>query len=224
VEHTHGVSAFTGFPSDVYDFWEGVEQHNDRDWFQANKARYEHSVKAPMEALLADLGDKLAVSTRVMRIHRDVRFSKDKRPLKDQLGAMADRGAAGVWYVHVDVMGVTLGAGVPGFERDQLARYREAVDDATTGAALAKIVTSLRRRGFEVGTVHGEEMGATDLKRVPSPYAQDHPRAELLKLKGLIAGISHGRPPWLHSPAAVAEIAKVWRSTAPLGDWISAHT
>jgi hypothetical protein len=65
---------------------------------------------------------------------------------------------------------------------DVLARYRATIDDARSGAKIQKHIDALRAQGFGVDAME-------KLKRVPSPYAQDHPRAELLKQKGLAVSV-----------------------------------
>lgn len=76
---------------DALDFLRELELNNNREWFEANKKRYESSVKKPMEALAADLITRMREldpeinmepKKALFRIHRDTRFSKDKSPYK----------------------------------------------------------------------------------------------------------------------------------------------
>jgi uncharacterized protein (DUF2461 family) len=73
--------AFTGWPVEAVEFFEGLEHDNSRTYWLANKAVYEHSVKGPMEALLDELEDEFGPG-KVFRPYRDVRFSADKTPYK----------------------------------------------------------------------------------------------------------------------------------------------
>ena len=93
--------------------------HNDREWFTANKGRYEAELKAPLHAFLAALAPKLAEvdpdalcsDKSMFRIYRDTRFSKDKRPYKTHVGLQFPRiglgglekgpSAAG-YYLHLE--------------------------------------------------------------------------------------------------------------------------
>ena len=70
---------FTGWPVEVVEFFEGLEDDNSRTYWQANKAVYERAVKGPMEALLAELAPDFGPG-KIFRPYRDVRFSADKTP------------------------------------------------------------------------------------------------------------------------------------------------
>src|SRR5205814_3363331 len=82
--------------TDTLKFLGELKKHNERPWFEKNKARYEASVRDAMLDLVADLQPRLKKVSKhvvvepksVMRIYRDVRFSKDKSPYKTYLGAM----------------------------------------------------------------------------------------------------------------------------------------
>lgn len=215
--------SFTGFGPQVHDFFAQLAEHNDRDWFLAHKPDYLTSVREPFEALLAELEPTFGPG-RLFRINRDVRFSADKSPYKTVQGAVIERGAPGTLYVQVNAEGAMIGAGVPQFDAGQLRRYREAVA-GDAGVELAALVARLRRSSFAVGTLDDGEVadGIGDLKRVPTPYPADHPRADLLKLKRIIAARSFDQPAWLRSHAAVARITSVWQRLDPLGDWLAEH-
>jgi uncharacterized protein (TIGR02453 family) len=201
----------------MYSFWEGLADHNDREWFAAHRDAFDAAVLAPMQALMASV-EHLGRS-RIFRIHRDVRFSADKSPYKTQLGATIDRGDEGVLYVHVDSEGITVGSGFPAFDRDQLSRFREALDDPRSGPELSQLVARLRGAQHVVGTVKAGRVGGLDLKRTPRPFADDHPRSELLRLKRLLVARHHERPAWVHSRSARNRILAIWSEQAPLGEW-----
>jgi uncharacterized protein (DUF2461 family) len=99
---------------------------------------------------------------------------------------------------------------------DQLARLREAVADDRIGPELEGIVADIRRKDGEVGA-HDE------LKTAPRGYPADHPRIELLRLKGIIGWWNHEPGSWLHSEAARDTVAESWRSLAPLNAWLVAN-
>ena len=86
--------AFTGFPTAAVEFYEGLVADNSRTFWLANKAVYDTSVKAPMEALLADL-DEFG-PFKVFRPYNDVRFAKNRPPYKENIGAYGEsEGGAG---------------------------------------------------------------------------------------------------------------------------------
>ena len=101
--------AFTGFPDEAIRFYEGLIADNNRTYWQANKAVYEHAVKAPMTALLDELADYGPFH--VFRPNKDVRFSKDKTPYKDHIGAYGESEGGAGFYVQFSATGMIAGSG-----------------------------------------------------------------------------------------------------------------
>jgi uncharacterized protein (TIGR02453 family) len=163
-----------------------------------------------MTELLAELEPEHG-ETKIFRPYRDVRFSKDKSPYKTAIGAHAGDG-----YVQLSAAGLAVGSGMYGMEPDQLERYRAAVAAESTGDELEQIVAVLREQDIEV---HGRD----SLKSVPRGYPPDHPRAELLRHKGLVAWKEWPVEPWLATPAAKTKVADFLVATRPLGQWLTAH-
>lgn len=170
--------------TDARAFLAELAANNTRDWFLDHKAAYEDRLKAPAMALLDRLSGPLAgragapVTTKLFRPNRDVRFSKDKTPYHLHLHMLwAVDGTEAAWFFGISPDYVTAGAGIMGFAKDSLARFRDAVD-ADPDAWLAE-VAALEARGYD--------FREPDLKRVPPAYPQDHPAAVLLRRKGLAA-------------------------------------
>ncbi|HEX6917220.1 MAG TPA: DUF2461 family protein, partial [Phycicoccus sp.] len=92
--------AATGIPLDAVDFFDELAAENTRAWWQANKERWQASVRTPMEAVLAALEDEFGPA-HLFRPNRDVRFSADKSPYKDHQGALATTAPGMGWYVQV---------------------------------------------------------------------------------------------------------------------------
>jgi uncharacterized protein (DUF2461 family) len=99
---------------------------------------------------------------------------------------------------------------------DQLARYRDAVTDDTSGAELTRIVARLTSDGC---TMIGHDM----LKSAPRGYPADHPRIDLLRYKGLTAYREWPAEPWLATPAAADRVREFLRGAQPLTGWLDAH-
>src|SRR6266542_6130208 len=87
---------FRGFPDSSGRFFLELTLHNDRNWFQTHRAQYDEGWAGPMGALLAEVRDRIADAygglslalPKVFRIHRDVRFSKDKSPYKTHVAGL----------------------------------------------------------------------------------------------------------------------------------------
>jgi len=168
-------------------------------------------VRAPLETLCLEL-EKQYGPAKLFRPYRDVRFAKDKTPYKTHQGAWFGESSL---YVQISAAGLFVAGGYWQTSSEQVWRLRRGVDDDVAGPALGRVVATLRRKGYEVG---GEQ-----LSRVPSGFAKDHPRAELLRHKTLTARRDLGCPEWLATPKAKAEIVKAWRGLQPLVEWLDTH-
>jgi uncharacterized protein (TIGR02453 family) len=203
--------AFHGWTDAVLDFYEGLEIDNSRAYWQANKATYDEQVRGPMEALLAELAEEFG-DGKVFRPHRDIRFSSDKTPYKTHVGATLSNGG----YVQVSADGLAAAAGTYVFATDQLARYRRAVALDLPGEALARIVDDVRTAGLAV-------TAAGSLKTAPRGYPKDHPRIELLRMKGLVTWKQWPVEPWLSTADAKDKVVEVLRASVPLVGWLAVH-
>ncbi|MEV4537955.1 DUF2461 domain-containing protein [Asanoa sp. NPDC049518] len=203
--------AFRGWPSEALEFYEGLEADNSKTYWTEHKSVYEEQVRAPMQALLDELEPEFGPG-RIFRPYRDVRFSADKSPYKTAIAATLERGG----YIHLSAAGLASGSGMYHMERDQLARYRAAVDDDATGPRLAALVEEAAADGVRI---HGHER----LKRVPRGFAADHPRAELLQYKGVVAWKEWPVAPWLGTAAAKRRVTDFLRASAPLNQWLATY-
>ncbi len=201
--------AFTGFPRDAFTFWKKLEKNNNRDWFQANKALYERACRAPLQALVEEL-KPLYGAAKISRINRDMRFAQGRPPYKSYIAA-----GIGGSYISLSKDGVWVGTGMYKPEPAVLARFRAAVADGESGAALAQLVRSLRRKGYDVST-------HDTLASAPKGYAADHPRIDLLRMKDIYAG-NRLPPATLASAKALDRVTRAMRDTAPLAGWLREH-
>ena len=164
-----------------------------------------------MDELLADLAPEFGPS-KVFRPYRDLRFSPDKSPYKTAMGAMLADGG----YVQLSAAGLAAGSGMYQMAPDQLERYRRAVADDATGEGLRGVIAAVEEHGITVS-------GHDSLKSAPRGYPKDHPRADLLRHKGLTTWRDWPVEPWLGTAAARDELAGFFRASRPLCDWLDAH-
>jgi uncharacterized protein (TIGR02453 family) len=223
---------FDGFGPGTLQFLFELSFNNNREWFAENRDRYDAVVRKPAEAFILDLGERLSrtyptvvYDTRrngagsLMRIHRDVRFSPDKRPLKENVGiifplAPGKKVEVPIFYFHIALDGCFFYGGQHVFTPEALSRYRSAVADERTGPALVRILADLESAGLA-------SMEDPAYKRTPRGYPADHPRAALLRQAALGAGLSFsqedlGRSDLVDRCAAAAEAME------PLADWLGA--
>jgi uncharacterized protein (TIGR02453 family) len=198
---------FKGWKGDFTGYFLGLRANNNKAYFEAHRRQYEDEIKAPLIALLADLEVEFGPPHRISRPHRDIRFSADKSPYKLNIYADVERGG----YIALDAEGLVAAGGRYMVDDGQLKRLREAVASDRSGKQLVTIVADLRAKGYDV---EGQE-----LKRVPPPHPQDHPRADLLRHKRLIYWKRWPAGPWIATPKARDRVALAWRDGAALQAW-----
>ena len=202
---------FRGWPAEALEFYEGLLADNSKTYWTANKSTYDDKVRAPMVALLEELEPEFGPA-KVYRPYRDVRFSKDKSPYKTQIAASFERGG----YIRLSTDGLGAGSGMYMFTTEQVHRWRDAVAEDSSGEALVKVLDDLR----------GKHIGVSShdvLARVPAGYPKEHPRAELLRYKDLVAWRDWPVAAWLGTAKARTRIEEFFRTCAPLNDWLGKH-
>jgi uncharacterized protein (TIGR02453 family) len=179
------------FTPDLMRFLSELKKHNDRDWFQKNKERYEGSVRDPFLRFVADLQPRLKkisaqfvadpspVGGSMMRIYRDTRFSKDKTPYKTAVmahfwHAKGKEGATPAFYLRLQPGDSSVGGGIWHPEPVALKRIRKAIS-----------VDSDKWRRIKEGREFRSSCGMAgeSLKRPPPGFDPDHPFIEDIKRK-----------------------------------------
>jgi uncharacterized protein (TIGR02453 family) len=206
------ASLFTMWPPDALQFLRELEDNNDREWFRANRARYDANLLGPAVALaekLAHLGEP-----RTFRPYNDTRFHP-RPPLKEHLGVAIGYGGAGGYYFELSLDGLLVAAGLHRPASDQLERYRAALDD------------DRRARRFETAIAAAIDGGlapaAPGLKRSPRGYPADHPRIERLRMKDLTVTRRHPLEPWLHKPACDQRLGLQLESARAFVEWLAEY-
>ncbi len=202
---------FGGWKGDFRGYFLGLRANNNKEWFTSHRQQYEDEVKAPMLALLEELEPEFGPPRRVSRPNRDIRFSADKSPYKLNIYADVERGG----YVALSADGLVAAGGRYMVDDAQLKKLRTAVAGDRSGKELVAIVAQLRKNGYDVGE--------QELKRVPPPYPQDHPRADLLKHKRLIYWKTWPIEAWIATARARERVAQAWRDGSALEAWCSRY-
>jgi uncharacterized protein (TIGR02453 family) len=200
------------WPPEALEFLRELEANNDRDWFKANRGRYDSHLVEPARELaqgLADFGEP-----RFFRPYNDTRFHM-RPPIKEQLGVAIGYGEGGGYYVELSLDGLLVGAGLHHPSSPQLARFRAAIDDGRRAAGFERAVGAAEGAGLEL-----VEPG---LKRAPRGYAMNHPRVDRLRLTNLTVFRRHELEPWLHQPACDARIRAELDGARPLVGWLRRH-
>lgn len=217
------------FSPATFKFQRDLAKNNNREWFTANKSRYEEHLRDPFLRLLSDLQGALAqlapryrsdpkpVGGSLFRIQRDTRFANDKTPYKTWAGARLfhERGKqveAPLFYLHVQPGHCFVGAGLWHPESKVLKRVRDFLVD--NPAAWTKATQSPAfRKAFA--------RGGESLVRPPRGYDPQHPLIEDLKKKSLVATRAIPDDVAL-SPALLREVEKSIRGLVPMVDYLCA--
>jgi uncharacterized protein (TIGR02453 family) len=187
------MGSFTGFGKQALPFFKGIAFHQNKAWFDENRAIYDRDFVEPMIALLDDLTERFAKARiplkadgkrSMFRLNRDIRFSKDKSPYKTHGGAVmtrsGDKNDNGLLYIHIDPEGCFTAAGFYMPEPGDLAKLRKAVT-ASSGKKYRAVESALRKGELELG--HFDQ-----LTRVPKGFEKlkDGPLDGAIRLKSFI--------------------------------------
>ena len=163
-------------------FLRDLSENNHRDWFQANKKRYDtahENMKQFTKAVEKVLGETDHLETaKLFRIYRDVRFSKDKVPYKNSFGmgfSRATKRLRGGYYVHIEPGASFVGGGFWQPNAPDLKRIRDefVADDKP----IRKIMADATFKKY-FGTLQGDE-----LKTAPRGFDKDSPVLDLIRKK-----------------------------------------
>ena len=186
-----GVAGVECMPEEGFRFLAQLKKHNDRDWFNPRKEQYKDLVERPMEALVQavssecrKLGLPLHAKDKapVMRVYRDVRFSKNKSPYKTHVAADLRRSFSNssvVFYLHFSPGESLLGAGVWQPERPALQRWRQEI--VAQPKRFAAVVAALDKEGLGLS----DEQTLSNMPRGFQMYAGES-FASWLKLTSFI--------------------------------------
>jgi len=209
----------------LFQFFRELKVNNNRDWFQANRQRYETQVREPLLQFITDFGLRLAEISphyvadarksggSLFRINRDIRFSKDKSPYKTAAGIQfrhesgKDVHAPG-FYLHLEPDSIFGGIGIWQPDTQTLNKIRDAiVENADRWRQI--VSDEAFRAGFELS---GDSLNS--LKRAPKGYDPDHPLIDDLKRKDFIAATSFTEAEAC-SPDFIDRFARTCRIGAP---------
>ncbi len=215
---------FSGFPKDLFAFFRELKANNERPWFEENKPRFRETVQAPMSDFIAAMAPHLKRVSKefvadprpnggsMFRIHRDVRFSRDKRPYKEHAACQfrhrfgRDVHAPG-FYVHLAPDEIFFGGGMWMPEPEALLKIRERI--AAKPAEWKKVAGS-KKFAQIFGGIEGEQ-----LTRPPRGFDPAHPFIADIRRKSFVAG-REATAKTAQSPGFVTEVAETFRALSPL--------
>jgi uncharacterized protein (TIGR02453 family) len=222
------MTDFSGFPQDLFDFFEDLKLNNNRAWFNDNKARYYDSVVNPVSEFVVCMGPRLKQISRhykadprphggaMFRIYRDTRFSKDKTPYKTHAAvqfrheAGRDAHAPG-YYLHLAGDGLFFGGGIWTPPSPKLNKIRDFIaDNARSWSRISNA-----KKVKDVGGIKGD-----GLKRPPRGFDAEHVHIDDLKRKSFFV-MSEAEPSAALRPDFVDVVSEAFKRATPLNRFIT---
>jgi uncharacterized protein (TIGR02453 family) len=219
--------ALKPFPQNTAAFLSKLKKNNNREWFEKNRELFNSDFLEPAVQFVSEMGEKLIIldpeivaipktDKSIFRLHRDVRFSKNKEPYKTNMGLFFWNGrkkkmdGSGL-YFHLEPKYFFVGVGNYMFPKDLLKKFRDVVADPASGKDLDLIVKKLKKKGFNIG--------GKKFKKVPRGYDPDSPSAEYLLHDGIHVFYEDkdlnklgGNP--------VAYVFKMFKEMLPVHQWL----
>ncbi len=210
-----------GFSEESFVFLKDLENNNNREWFASNKDAFRSLLEIPFVRVIDALNDRLGDADyplrggrqSMYRIHRDVRFSKDKTPYNTHVnGLMSPSGKksneAGLLYLQIDVKGGFASTGFHRLSPRQLTPIRDAIIERA--GAFDLVLRSLNEAGLAVD--RGDALAA-----MPRGYSRHdgHRHADYIRLRSLLVRRNLSKDQWL-SGDVIDDVEALVRSAMPL--------
>lgn len=178
---------FDGFRKGAIEFLSELEQNNSKEWFENNRHIWEKEILEPNKAFVEEMGETLQIlvpsikalpkaSGSLFKMYRDIRFSKDKTPMKDKVGFIfwqgtAHRMSSSCFYLQYKKDEYLVGGGIRNFKPPILKAYREYIKDEKKAKELIEILEEINKNGFIIPE--------KKYKRVPKEFDKDYKYKEL---------------------------------------------
>ncbi|MEM6687938.1 MAG: DUF2461 domain-containing protein [Planctomycetota bacterium] len=204
-----------------------LSKNNNREWYAEHKSEFKQQVQEPFAALLETITAKLKRSANplrgskktMFRIHRDVRFSKDKRPYKENVaGLLTPSGtkdeSEGLIYVHLEKDGGFIATGCYMTPTPVLNQVRDMMINETKNFQTA--VRRAEKSGFQFDE-------GNPVKTMPRGYADhtDHPLASFIRMRNIIVSDKITKDHWIDG-SVVQRVTELNRAALPLNDFVFA--
>jgi len=216
------------YPKKTVTYLKKLSKNNNREWFEANRDKYNSDFLEPCFQFVVEMGDKLhdidpdtvaipKIDKSIFRLHRDVRFSKDKTPYKTNAGLyfwngkMKKMDASG-FYFHLEQKLFGVGLGIYTFPPHLLKRYRDIVSSSASSKELHQIVRSLEKKGYTVG--------GKKFKKTPKGYDSNTLYPGYLLYDGIYAWYENSNFKKIEGGKAVNFIFKIFKDMLPLHKWL----
>jgi uncharacterized protein (TIGR02453 family) len=221
-------TALKDFPKRTTAYLKKLSRNNNREWFEANRELYNSDFLEPCIQFIVEMGDKLTdldpeivaipkIDKSIFRLHRDVRFSKDKTPYKTNAGLYFWNGKvkkmeASGFYFHLEPKHFGVGLGMYMFPPHLLKKYRDIVSNPSSAKELHQIIRSLEKKGYSIGE--------KKFKKTPKGYDPNTLYPGYLLYEGIYAWYEGNDLKKIADGKAVNAIFKIFKDMLPLHKWL----
>lgn len=218
-----------GFPFITEKFLNELSKNNNKQWFAKNKSRFENEFLIPASNFIVELGEKIQefapnviaipkIDKSIFRIHRDMRFSKDKKPYKTNLGIYIWEGnkprmECPGFYFHIEPGEIFWGSGIYKFSTEQLNKFRDFILDDQKVVELDEILKRiLRNEDYKVG--------GSELKKIPRGFDPTYKYKKFLLHTGLYTYYEVKSLKEFRDKSILDLSVKIYRDFFPLHKWL----
>ena len=220
---------FNGFSKQTIKFFKDLNSNNSKQWFEENRNIFDTHVMPDSQLFVIEMGEKLQkiapdivaipkTDKSIFRIHRDVRFSKDKSPYKTHLGILFWEGPFKkmenpVFYFHIEPKKLFLAAGMHMMPKNLMQIYRESVVHPEYGKSLTSAISKIQKKGDYT-------LGWKQYKKTPRGFDESHPNAEYLMYGGIGFQYEEALPDIVHSKELVDYVFEKYKDMSPIHAWL----
>lgn len=217
------------FPDITLGYLTELSGNNNKKWFEENRDRFTLEFLEPAMQFVIDMGEKLSeinpalqyiprIDKSIFRLHRDVRFSKNKQPYKTNLGILFWEGSgkkkeSSGYYFHLEPDNSFLGTGMYNFTKEQLQKFREIIVNSNASEELNDIMKAILK-------TKGVKLGGKSFKRVPKGFDPNNKYFEYLLHDGLFFYFDTHNFNGLKKKSLVDYCFDKFEKFSPLHNWL----
>jgi uncharacterized protein (TIGR02453 family) len=219
---------FNGFKKEGIKFLEDLKENNSKDWFENNRHIWEENILKPNVAFVEEMGETLEmlvptikakpkVSGSLFKIYRDVRFSKDKTPMKDKIGILfwqgkAHRMQSASYYFFFNTQSYYIATGIRSFKTPLLKAYRKYIQNKTNAMNLHNILENIKQKGYQ--------LPQAKYKRLPQGFDADDEYSYLSKYDAIFGFKSYVIDETFYNEKILDKAFKVFQDMDNLREWL----
>ena len=213
---------FIGFNKEGIQFLSDLFQNNNKLWFDQNKQTFKNKLELPSKAFLSAMIEKLdticdlKLEGKIFRIYRDVRFSKDKTPynthLRMSFTSPGKKTGSALMLSIEHNKNLILGCGIFEFSKEDKDTYREFITDDKMASEFDKIIEDIKNNKYKIDI--------PSYKKIPAGYNEPHPKADMLKAKGITIWQECYLPDEFYSKKAIGYCTDTFQKMLPLFHWL----